>query len=152
MASAAHSPSLARMPMIASLFGAVSRSATALLDRYIMPLFRGRHNVMRTRRLAFRDRDLQREIVDHLVPGVGHDEGVAEKDPERAVGRDRVRLRHDDHAGLKHHVDLFTLYMLGADMRVVGDEIDAVALRRPRLHALVAEELRRNTHVLGRLA
>ena len=42
------------------------------------------------------------EIVHHLVALVGHDEGVAEEDAEQAVGRDRVGLGHDDHAGLEH--------------------------------------------------
>src|SRR6266567_6924664 len=80
---------------------------------------------------ACRDGDFERELVDDFVPGLGHDEGVAEEDAESAVGRDRIGFRHDDHARLQHHVDLDALDVLGADMRVVGDEVDAVALGRP---------------------
>src|SRR5882724_13487028 len=49
-----------------------------------------------------RNRDLQRELVDHLMPLRGHDEGMAEEYPKIAVRRNWIGLRHDDHAGLEH--------------------------------------------------
>src|SRR5258708_15674003 len=55
-------------------------------------------------RLLARHRDLERELVHHLMPGVGDDEGVAEENPKHAVGGNRIWLRHDDHAGLEDHV------------------------------------------------
>src|SRR5262249_11544068 len=99
-----------------------------------------------------RDRDLQWELVDHIVAVLRHDKRVPEEDPERAVGGDRVGLCHGDHAGLEHHVDRLAPHMLGAEVAVIGDEVDAVALRRPRLHALVAEEFAGDADVLSRLA
>ena len=97
-------------------------------------------------------RDLQRKIVDHLVAFVGHDKSVAEENAEQPVRRDRIGLGHDDHAGLEHFLEFFRADVLGDDMRLVGDEIDAVALRRPRLVAVVAEKFAGLPHVLRGLA
>src|ERR1700735_5452133 len=72
---------------------------------------------------ALRDRNLQREVVDHLVTFVGHDEGVAEENPEQPIRRDRIRLGHDHHAGLEDLLELLRRDMLGHDMRAVGDKI-----------------------------
>ena len=65
-------------------------------------------------------------LSTHSWPFVGHDEGVAEENAEHAVGGDRVGLGHDDHAGLEHLVDLVRLGALGEDVRLVGDDVDAV--------------------------
>ena len=80
---------------------------------------------------------------------VGHDERVAEENAEHPVGGDRIGLCHDDHAGPEQHVAVGAADVVGADMRAVGDDVDAVALRRARLHALVAEEPARVLHRLG---
>src|SRR5215218_6493996 len=77
------------------------------------------------------DRDFEREIVDHLMPLVGHDEGVAEENPKQAVGGDRIGLRHDDHAGLEHLLEIFCRDVFGDNVRLISDKINAVALRRP---------------------
>src|SRR5262245_22306084 len=98
------------------------------------------------------DGNLQREIVNHFVTLVGHDEGVAEEDAEQAVRRDRVGLGHDDHAGLEDFLKRLGGDVLGDHVRLVGDEIDAVHLRRTRLVAVVAEEAARLPHILDRLA
>src|SRR5262245_1831450 len=82
----------------------------------------------------------------------GHDEGMTEENTERTIGRNGIGFGHHDHARLEYHVDIDAFDVLGTYMRVVGDEIDAVALGRARLHALVAEELRGRAHVLGRFA
>src|SRR3954451_1220754 len=90
---------------------------------------------------TLRNRDFEREVVAHLVALVGDDEGMAEENAEHAVGGNRIGLRHDDHAGLEHLFERLRRNMLGDDVRLIGDEVDAVALGRARLDALVAEEL-----------
>src|SRR5215208_608862 len=92
-------------------------------------------------RSALGDGNFQRELVDHFVALVGDNESVAEENPEQAVGGDRVGLRHYDHTGFQHLLERFGGDMLGDNVRLVSDEIDAMALRRPRLHTLVTEEL-----------
>src|SRR5262249_54113493 len=95
---------------------------------------------------------LQWKIVHHLVAGVGDDEGVAEENAEQAVGRDRVGLRHDDHAGLEHGLELRRRDVVGGGVRVVGAQIAAVARGRARLIAVVAEEPAGEPHRFRRLA
>src|SRR5262249_22077026 len=98
---------------------------------------------------GLRDRNLERKIVDAFVAGLGHDEGMPEKDAEYSIRRDWIGLGHDDHAGLEHLVDLAGLGPLRENVRLVGDDIDAVHLRRARLHAPFAEEAAGEPHIIG---
>ena len=54
--------------------------------------------------------------------------------------------------GLSTMSNVFAPHVLGGDVRIVGDEVDAVALGRPRLHAVVAEEFARRRACSRRLA
>src|SRR3954464_11762162 len=45
---------------------------------------------------TLRNRDFEREIVDHLMTLVGDNEGMAEENTEQAVGGNRIGLGHDD--------------------------------------------------------
>src|SRR6266853_22813 len=71
---------------------------------------------------------------------------------ESAVRRDRIWLRHGHHAGLEDLIILTRLGALCEHVRGRGDDIDAVDLRRARLYALVAKELRRNADIIDRVA
>ena len=54
--------------------------------------------------------------------------------------------------GLQHFLEFLGGDVLGDDVRLVGDEVDAVALGRPRLVAVVAEEFAGGTHGLNRFS
>jgi len=77
---------------------------------------------------AFSHRDFQWELIDDLVPGFSHDERVVEEDAEQAVGRDRVGLGHDHHAGLEHFLEGFRLYVLAVTWGLSVTR----SMRRPR--------------------
>jgi hypothetical protein len=119
---------------------------TQLGHRQISKRFKTRSPV------SCRDRNLQRERVDAFVPIFSHDESVAKENSEHAIGSDRVGLGHDYHVGFEHHVALDPAHVLGGDMRIVGDEVDTVALGWARLHSMIAEEFARRTHSFRRLA
>ena len=78
-----------------------------------------------------RHRDLQRKIVDHFVAALRHNKCMPEENAEQPVRRDRIGLGHDHHAGFQHFLEFLRRHMLGDHVRAVGDQIDAVALRRP---------------------
>src|SRR5213076_2116690 len=58
----------------------------------------------------------------------------------------------DDHAGLEHLVDLVGLGALGENVRLIGHDVDAVHLRRTRLHAALAKEATGEAHIVGGVA
>src|ERR1700688_238544 len=95
---------------------------------------------------APRDYDLQWKVVNDFVPRVGDDECVAEENAEKTVWRDRIGFRHDHHAGLQHLLEFFGGDVLCDDMRLVGDEVNGVALGWPRLVALITKEFAREAH------
>src|SRR5262252_4785904 len=97
-------------------------------------------------------RQLKRELIDHLVTVRRDDEGMAEKNPEQAVRRDRVGLRHSHHAGLEYLVVLARLGAFGEYMRGGANDVDAVDLGRTRLHAVLAKELCCDAHIVDRIA
>src|ERR1044071_2243495 len=79
--------------------GGVLGAARSLVSVRAMPAPRGAQSLNRGLRLPCsgaahhslaRHRDLERELVHHLVAGVGDDEGVAQENAEHAVGGDRV--------------------------------------------------------------
>src|SRR5690348_4809678 len=98
------------------------------------------------------DHQLPRKLVDTLVAVSGHDEGVAEENPEPAVGGDRIGLGHEHHAGTEGAFERLGVDPIGEDMRAVADEIDAVGMNGPRLHALLAEEAPGRANALDRIA
>src|SRR4029453_8150934 len=97
-------------------------------------------------------RNLQGKAVDDLVSTVRDNERMAKEDAEKAVWRNRIWFRHDNHAGPQYFLKFFGGDVLRDDVRLVGDQIDAVALGRPRLIALVPEELARGAHGFHRLS
>ena len=79
-----------------------------------------------------RHRQLPRITINAFRLAVGNDERVAEEDAEHAVGGDGVGLDDQHHAGLKHLFVVFGLKVVGEDMRLGADEVDAVNMDRPR--------------------
>src|SRR5918998_1752097 len=74
----------------------------------------------------------------------------------RTFGSLIVILRPDDRQLQRPVVDAFAARLdddaVGVDVRPVRDEVDAVHVDRPRLHAVVAEEPAGGAQVLDRLA
>src|SRR5262249_57779142 len=73
-----------------------------------------------------RDRDLEREFVDHFVTILGNDKSVAEKNAEHAIGGDRIGLGHDHHAPLKHPLEFFFPDMFCAHLRLFVGQHDSL--------------------------
>src|SRR4029077_3176850 len=101
---------------------------------------------------ASRDSDFQWKVVNDLVPVIGNDERVPQENAEKTIGCDRVGFSHDHHTGPQYLLEFFGGDVLRDDMRLVGDQIDAVALGRARLIALVPEEFAGGTHGFYRLS
>ena len=83
-------------------------------------------------RLLTYHRHFPRITINTLRLAVGDDERVAEEDAEHAVGGDGVGLYDQHHAGLEHPLVLFGLDVVGEDMRLGADEVDAVNVDRLR--------------------
>src|SRR5262249_60183799 len=65
-----------------------------------------------------RDRDLEREFVDHFVTILGNDKSVAEKNAEHAIGGDRVGVGHYHHARLWDPLQFFRRDLFGDPVRL----------------------------------
>ena len=85
---------------------------------------------------------LPRITIDAFRVAVGNNESMAEEDAEHAVGGDGVGLDDQHHAGLKHLLVLFGLNMVGEDVWLGADEVDAVNMDRPRGRACSRGQLR----------
>src|SRR4029434_1686228 len=83
-------------------------------------------------------RELPGISVNALRLSLRNNEGVTKEDAELAVGGDRVGLNHQHDAGLKHLLVLFGLDVVGEDMRLGADEIDAVNVDGPPLDSTSA--------------
>src|SRR4030095_3810539 len=83
-------------------------------------------------------RELPGISVNTLRLSLRNNEGVTKEDAELAVGGDRSGLNHQHHAGVKTLLVLFGLHVVGEDMRLGADEIDAVNVDGPRLDSTSA--------------
>ena len=82
----------------------------------------------RGRTSAPRYSDFQWKVINDLVPVIGDDECVPEENAEKAIWRDWIGFCHDHHAGLQNLLEFFGGDVLCDDVRLVGDQVDAVAL------------------------
>src|SRR5216684_419744 len=79
-----------------------------------------------------------------------HQERVAEKHAQTAIGGNRSWLDHQHHARLEHLVEAFTIQMLVEYVRTGSHQVDAMNVDRTGLRAVLAEEPPGGARVLER--